>query len=123
NCHMPPRTYMVVDVRRDHSFRVPRPDLSVTYGTPNACTQCHLSTSAKWAADAVARWYGPNRRQEPHFVDALDAARRGAVGAEGALAKLIADPAQPGIARATALSLLPQYLTAVSFPVLRSSLN
>lgn len=33
---------MVVDPRRDHSFRVPRPDLSVKIGTPNACTGCHL---------------------------------------------------------------------------------
>src|SRR5262249_6680361 len=41
NCHMPTRTYMVIDVRRDHSFRVPRPDLSLKYGTPNACNQCH----------------------------------------------------------------------------------
>jgi Flp pilus assembly protein TadD len=123
NCHMPPRTYMVVDVRRDHSFRVPRPDLSVRYGTPNACTQCHTSSSAGWAAAAVAGWYGPKRRQEPHFVEALDAARKGGVGAEAALAKVISDGAQPGIARATALSLLPHYLTAVSFQALRSSLH
>ena len=39
---MPQTTYMDVDPRRDHSFRVPRPDLSVNLGTPNACTRCHL---------------------------------------------------------------------------------
>ena len=33
--------YMVIDERRDHSFRVPRPDLSVELGTPNACNDCH----------------------------------------------------------------------------------
>ena len=42
DCHMPQTTYMQVDPRRDHSFRVPRPDLSVQFGTPNACTGCHL---------------------------------------------------------------------------------
>lgn len=42
DCHMPQRTYMEVDPRRDHSLRVPRPDLSVELGVPNACTQCHL---------------------------------------------------------------------------------
>ena len=42
NCHMPGRTYMDVDFRRDHSLRVPRPDMSVEFGTPNACTDCHL---------------------------------------------------------------------------------
>lgn len=41
-CHMPSTTYMEVDPRRDHSLRVPRPDLSVTLQTPNACTGCHL---------------------------------------------------------------------------------
>src|SRR5262249_24190960 len=40
-CHMPARTYMVVDPRRDHSFQVPRPDLSVKLGTPKPCTGCH----------------------------------------------------------------------------------
>ena len=42
NCHMPSTTYMELDDRRDHSFRVPRPDMSVSLGTPNACTKCHL---------------------------------------------------------------------------------
>jgi len=42
NCHMPETTYMAVDGRRDHSLRVPRPDLSVKLGIPNACTGCHL---------------------------------------------------------------------------------
>ena len=41
SCHMPARTYMVVDRRHDHSFRIPRPDLSVKLGTPNACNDCH----------------------------------------------------------------------------------
>ena len=41
SCHMPARTYMVVDRRHDHSFRVPRPDLSAKLGTPNACNDCH----------------------------------------------------------------------------------
>ena len=42
NCHMPATTYMAVDHRRDHSFRVPDPALSIANGTPNACTSCHL---------------------------------------------------------------------------------
>ena len=44
-CHMPETTYMELDARRDHSLRVPRPDLSVKFGTPNACTGCHLQAS------------------------------------------------------------------------------
>ena len=109
NCHMPVKTYMVVDPRRDHSFRIPRPDLSVALGTPNACTGCHASRSDRWAADTVAAWYGPARRQEPHFGSALHAARANLPNAEGLLASLITEQGQPSIARATALSLLPRY--------------
>ncbi len=49
NCHVPNRTYMQVDKRRDHSFVIPRPDLSLTMGVPNACTQCHKKKSNAWA--------------------------------------------------------------------------
>jgi Tfp pilus assembly protein PilF len=123
NCHMPTRTYMVVDVRRDHSFRVPRPDFSIAYGTPNACTQCHKDESAKWAEDAVVKWYGPNRRQEARFVGALYAGRRGQVAAERDLTSLIEDDSQPSIARATALTLLSQYLTPASTPAVQRGLG
>jgi hypothetical protein len=64
NCHMPTKTYMVVDVRRDHSFRVPRPDLSVALSRPNACTQCH---SAEWAAQTVAGLFPGGRPTIPHY--------------------------------------------------------
>ena len=40
-CHMPARTYMGVDSRRDHSIRIPRPELSIELGVPNACNGCH----------------------------------------------------------------------------------
>ena len=105
-CHMPARTYMVVDARRDHSFRVPRPDLSVSIGTPNTCNDCHRDRPAEWAADAVARWFPDGRRGTPHFGTTLAAGRGGALGADRTLAALAADPAAPAIARATALSLL-----------------
>jgi predicted CXXCH cytochrome family protein len=105
-CHMPARTYMGIDVRHDHSFRVPRPDLSVALGTPNACTDCHADRPATWAAAAVARWFPDGRSGTPHYGEALAAGRRGAVGAERALAALAADAGAPAIARATALSLL-----------------
>ena len=56
NCHMPETTYMGVDPRRDHSMRVPRPDLSVVMGTPNACNQCHVDQDAQWSVDALRNW-------------------------------------------------------------------
>lgn len=105
-CHMPARTYMGVDVRHDHSFRVPRPDLSLALGTPNACTDCHADRSAAWAAAGVARWFPNGRSGAPHYGEALAAGRRGLAGADRGLDGLAADPSAPAIARATALSLL-----------------
>jgi len=55
DCHMIERTYMVVDPRHDHSLRIPRPDLTAKYGTPNACNDCHKDKTAKWAADEIAK--------------------------------------------------------------------
>ncbi len=41
-CHMPESPFMEVDLRRDHSMQIPRPEVSIALGTPNACTGCHL---------------------------------------------------------------------------------
>ena len=38
---------MEVDERRDHSLRIPRPDISVQHGTPNACSSCHIADQLK----------------------------------------------------------------------------
>jgi Flp pilus assembly protein TadD len=107
SCHMPTRSYMQIDARRDHSFRVPRPDLSLAIGTPNACGACHAEQGAAWAAQAVARWRGGAAPPTPHFGVALDAGRRGLPGASRALVELASDATRPAIVRATALSLLP----------------
>jgi len=106
SCHMPARTYMVVDVRHDHSFRVPRPDLSVSLGTPNACTDCHTGRSPRWAADAVARWFPNGRSGKPHYAEALHAGRVGSPDAERRLVALAQDTREPAIVRASALALL-----------------
>jgi len=105
-CHMPARTYMVVDPRRDHSLRVPRPDLAVELGTPDACTGCHTDRSPRWAADVAARWWPDGRSGSPHWGPVLAAARRGAPGAGAAAARLATDAEAPGIVRATAAAAL-----------------
>ncbi len=105
NCHMPAQTYMVVDPRRDHSFRVPRPDLSVSLGTPDACTMCHDDQTPEWAAERAAAWWGAPDAT-PHYGEIIAAARAGDPGAESGLVALIGDPATPGIVRATAIEQL-----------------
>lgn len=123
DCHAPARAYMVVDPRRDHSFRIPRPDLSVAIGTPNACNGCHSKQPAKWAADWVAKWYGPNRRQEPHYGSALDAGRHAKPGAVQGLITLAEDTSQPAIVRATAIELLNRYPGAAVLQAMQRSLR
>jgi predicted CXXCH cytochrome family protein len=108
-CHMPTRTYMVVDERRDHSIRIPRPDLSIKLGTPNACNNCHTDKSAVWASYAIDKWYGHAPEGFQRFAEIIDAGVAGAPGGQQSLAGLAADREQPAIARATALSMLANY--------------
>jgi tetratricopeptide (TPR) repeat protein len=114
---MPERMYMVVDGRRDHAFKVPRPDESVKFGTRNACTDCHNGRSAEWALKAVESWFGPSGASRPSFTAALHAGRSGWPEAGGMLARVAGDAAVPGIARATAVSLMRPQSTAEFGPV------
>lgn len=102
SCHMPATTYMVVDPRRDHSFRVPRPDLSLRFGTPNACAACHVSEGPNWAADAIIEWFGPDRPTS--YFESLASGRSTRVSAEADLRTLAGNVDAPDITRATALA-------------------
>jgi predicted CXXCH cytochrome family protein len=119
-CHMPTRTYMIVHARHDHSLRVPRPDLTLRIGTPNACNQCHADRSAQWASDSVLKWYGHIPGGFQRYADALRAGAEGSPGAQHALGLLAADREQPLIARATALALLAAYVPSPADAAVRS---
>jgi Tfp pilus assembly protein PilF len=106
SCHMPTTTYMVVDPRADHSLRVPRPDVSVRLGTPNACNGCHTERDARWAAAQVKQWYGHDPQGYQRFAAAFSAANAGASDAQAQLSAIAADASHPAIARATALARL-----------------
>ncbi len=111
DCHMPGKHYMGIDFRRDHGLRVPRPDLSVKLGTPNACNGCHKEKDkdAKWAAQMIVQWFGPRRAQDPHWAEALHAGREGLAEAEKQLVHLAGDAQAPVIVRATAVWMLRRY--------------
>lgn len=106
SCHMPERVYMGNDWRADHSFRVPRPDLSGTTGAPDACTGCHTDRDAAWAAETIAGWYPASTRRGPHYGTTLARGRADPVGAAADLAALAENEEQPAIVRATALAML-----------------
>ncbi len=103
-CHMPATTYMVVDKRHDHSFRVPRPDLSAKLGTPNVCNDCHADKTAEWAAAAVERWHGPSRKGLQSYAGAFHAAWNERAEAAALLTAIAADGNVPAFARAGALT-------------------
>jgi tetratricopeptide (TPR) repeat protein len=106
-CHMPERPYMVIDYRADHSFRIPRPDLSVKLGTPNACKRCHIDKTDHWSDKHMTQWYGPGRRAQ--YGTILADGHQGSVNAHQKLIEMAADALYPVIVRSTALSLLAAY--------------
>ena len=122
DCHMTSRTYMVVDDRRDHSFRIPRPDLTEVVGAPNACNACHADHDAAWASAAISDWRGPDALPlKPHFATAIDASRHGFANAD--LLDVINNKEYPGIARATAVSQLSQPFGSREFQTLETELG
>jgi tetratricopeptide (TPR) repeat protein len=115
-CHMPSKVYMGNDLRHDHSFRVPRPDLTAKYGTPNTCNQCHTDKSPQWAAEKIAAGFGPQRPY--HFSEDLIPASRLDAQSEAHLARLLKDTTVPGIVKAASL----RYLGVLGSPNARGML-
>jgi tetratricopeptide (TPR) repeat protein len=122
-CHMPETTYMVIDPRRDHSIRIPRPDLSIKLGVPNACTRCHTDQTNIWAVESMHNWYGESKQDWQDFAAVLSEARRGNPAVTPELEALIGNQSMPAIVRATLLIELPRYISASSLPVIRDALK
>ena len=108
-CHMPERTYMVIDPRRDHSIRIPRPDLSDKLGTPNACNKCHDDKSAQWSTDYIKKWYGDDSTNKPHFGTVFYASRKLEPGSREALLTIVRNSDQPVMVRASAILELERF--------------
>ncbi len=108
-CHMHENTYMQIDPRRDHSIRVPRPDLSEKLGTPNACNQCHADKSVEWATGYLKKWYGDKLLSKPHYGEVFFEARKNYPSARKGLTDLAVDKKTATMVRATAISLLGNY--------------
>jgi len=123
SCHMPARTYMVVDPRHDHSLRVPRPDLSVKLGTPNACNYCHADKPPQWAADAITRWFGPERKGFQTYAEAFQAAATDQPDAPRRLSAVATGASVPGVARASALMELAPYVSPANAELARRGLS
>ncbi|HEX3024808.1 MAG TPA: multiheme c-type cytochrome, partial [Chitinophagaceae bacterium] len=121
NCHAPGKIYMGNDLRHDHSFRVPRPDLSVKYSTPNACNNCHNNQSYQWATAAIEKWYGVKRKS--HFSEDLIEGSLLNNTSEQHLQKVISDTASPAIIKATAIGYLGNIKTQTSLQTILQNLK
>lgn len=120
-CHMPGQTYMGIDNRADHSIRIPRPDLSLSLKTPNACNQCHVNETPEWADKHITSWYGQSRK--PHYGTVLANGRNRKPGAQKDLIRLADDTLLPVIVRATSLQLLGSYSDKESRQAFDQALN
>ena len=105
-CHMPSQVYMGVDARRDHSMRIPRPDISLSIGSPNACTQCHEDKSDAWAYDALQTWGVNGRFTDLSLAKARQSADRGDMRALPTLESVVADTSQSDLMRASIIEQL-----------------
>jgi tetratricopeptide (TPR) repeat protein len=123
NCHMPPSTYMIVDPRHDHSLRIPRPDLSVTLATPNACNGCHTNRDARWAVTQLNAWYGHAPQGYQRFAAAFSAGRSGTADGQSQLSALANDSTEPPIVRATALAQIDSSASRAAIEAVARSLR
>ena len=113
---------MVVDRRHDHSFRIPRPDLSAKLGTPNACNDCHADKSEEWAAAAIEGWHGPVRKGFQTYAEAFHSAWSEKADAAALLAAVASDGHAPAFARASALTELAPYVSPANIGLARAGL-
>jgi len=108
-CHMPARIYMGVDSRNDHSFRIPRPDVSIKQKEiPNACNLCHTDKNPQWATDAMNTWYGKIPVGKQNFSHELHVLRSYSKDAPKNLYEVLMSDA-PSIAKATVIAYLGNY--------------
>ena len=109
SCHMPAKVYMKVDKRRDHSFRIPRPDVSLLVGSPDTCTSCHEGKDALWAQKAIKKWYPDGRWRRPHFSAAFLKGQNGEPGAANELIGVLENKSLAPIIRASAAAFLGRF--------------
>jgi predicted CXXCH cytochrome family protein len=108
DCHMPQTTYMQIDQRADHSWHVPRPDLSLKLGTPDTCLSCHEEKDSQWSLQQITEWYAKSTVDKgsdfaPAFALADRVTEPGYPQVSSELAKVSQDKNYAGIIRASAL--------------------
>jgi predicted CXXCH cytochrome family protein len=126
NCHMPAKTFMNVDKRLDHGFRIPNPILAQATNSPNACISCHKDKNIEWASIQYSKLFPTDKAKKLQpFSKAFFAALNGGQSAEKIsldLMKIATDPKQGDLVRASALVRAGQVHNQVSMMALPSLL-
>ena len=122
SCHMPSRIYMGVDERNDHSFRIPRPDLSVNSDIPNACNNCHKKKSASWADKAMKEWYKTTPIGKQNFSHDLSNLRKNSKDFGDSLYNILVGTS-PDIAKVTAITYLGRIPSKQTYTTTRQLLR
>lgn len=69
-CHMPERTYMARDPRRDHGFTIPDPYMAKNFDVPDACSTCH----DEMETDELLEWFDTKWGHSERVADLRDRA-------------------------------------------------
>ena len=104
NCHMPETVYMKIDGRRDHSWKIPRPDIAHQLGTPDVCLSCHQDKNSQWSETKTKQWYPTSSvTKSKHFAPVFAAVDRGYQQAATLLSQIAQSNDYAPIIRASAL--------------------
>ena len=122
-CHMPGTVYMVNDERADHSFRIPRPDRTISMGAPNACNGCHTDKTPEWAEAEIAAWFPDRNEGFQTFAEAFAAAERGEPQAGTQLAAVASNKKLSPFVRASALQRMASMHTKLTLVLAINNLS
>lgn len=67
SCHMPTRTFMQIDARREHNFTTPNPHTAKLAGSPDPCLACHQQQDRDWSIAQMARLWPAQRERDDWF--------------------------------------------------------
>jgi len=122
DCHMTGGIYMGADFRRDHSIRVPRPDVGQKTSSPDACTGCHKDKNTGWAMESLKAWY-PDFNDSTHYGELFLASENGDYSSMGGLKKLINDTGTADMVKAAAIEHLSYIPNMEGRKILEKHLN
>ena len=113
---------MGADFRRDHSIRIPRPDVGQKTGSPDACTGCHTDKTTDWAMENLITWY-PDFNDSTHYGELFLAAENGDYSAISGLVKLTNDTGTADMVKAASIEHLASIANTEGQLIIERHLN